>query len=89
MLGPCVRETSADPKRAFLGRGQMKHDDAEVARLKRELAKITAERNILKNYRLLHDGAAMRFRFIAKYRGVPVSWLCAALAPHAVDFTRD
>ena len=43
-----VREASADKARAFPGRGQMKPDDAEVARLKRELAKTKAERDILK-----------------------------------------
>ena len=48
MLGRWVREGSADPKQAFPGRGQMKPDDAEVARLKRELAKTKAERDILK-----------------------------------------
>jgi transposase len=47
-LGRWVREASVDPKQAFSGRGQMKPDDAEVARLKRELAKTKAERDILK-----------------------------------------
>ena len=48
VLGRWVREASTDPKQAFPGRGQMKPDDAEVARLKRELAKTKAERDILK-----------------------------------------
>lgn len=43
-----VREAKADKTHAFPGRGQMKPDDAEVARLKRELAKTRAERDILK-----------------------------------------
>jgi transposase len=43
-----VREAAADKAQAFPGRGQMKPDDAEVARLKRELAKTKAERDILK-----------------------------------------
>jgi len=43
-----VREAKADRTHAFPGRGQMKPDDAEVARLKRELAKTKAERDILK-----------------------------------------
>jgi transposase-like protein len=43
-----VREASGDKAQAFPGRGQMKPDDAEVARLKRELAKRKAERGILK-----------------------------------------
>ena len=48
VLGRWVREASVDPKQAFPGRGQMKPEDAEVARLKRELAKTKAERDILK-----------------------------------------
>jgi transposase len=48
VLGRWVRETVADPKQAFPGRGQMKPDDAEVARLKRELARTKAERDILR-----------------------------------------
>ncbi len=43
-----VREARADKRQAFPGRGQMKPDDAEVARLKRELARTRAERDILK-----------------------------------------
>ena len=43
-----VREAKADKSQAFPGRGVMKPDDAEVARLKRELAKVKAERDILK-----------------------------------------
>ena len=43
-----VREAKADKSQAFPGRGVMRPDDAEVARLKRELAKVKAERDILK-----------------------------------------
>jgi transposase len=48
VLGRWVRQFTADKFQAFPGRGQMKTDDAEVARLKRELAKTKAERDILK-----------------------------------------
>lgn len=48
VLGRWVREATADKTHAFPGRGQMKPDDAEMARLKRELAKTKAERDILK-----------------------------------------
>ena len=43
-----MKEFKADPAQAFPGRGKMKPDDAEVARLRRELAKTQAERDILK-----------------------------------------
>ncbi len=48
VMGRWVREAAADKSQAFPGRGQMKPEDAEVARLKRELAKTKAERDVLK-----------------------------------------
>ena len=48
LMSRWVREAKADKAHAFPGRWQMKPDDAEVARLKRELAKTRAERDILK-----------------------------------------
>jgi transposase len=43
-----VREAKAGGKQAFPGRGVMRADDAEMARLRRELAQARAERDILK-----------------------------------------
>lgn len=43
-----VKDFSADPRQAFPGHGQMKPEQAEIARLKREVAKLKAERDILK-----------------------------------------
>ena len=37
-----------DPEQAFPGRGQMKPDQLEVERLRREVQKLKAERDILK-----------------------------------------
>ena len=37
-----------DPQHAFPGHGQMKPEQLEIARLKREVAKLKAERDILK-----------------------------------------
>jgi transposase len=48
VLRKWVLNFKADPERTFPGRGKMKPDDAEVARLRRELAKTKAERDILK-----------------------------------------
>ena len=48
VIGRWVRENQADKSHAIPGRGQMKPDDAEVARLKRELIRVKAERDILK-----------------------------------------
>ena len=43
-----VREFKSSKEQPFPGRGQMKPDDVEIARLRRELAKTKAERGILK-----------------------------------------
>ena len=43
-----VKGFEADPQHSFPGHGQMKPEQAEVARLKREVTKLKAERDILK-----------------------------------------
>jgi transposase len=48
VLRKWVADYEADESQAFPGRGKQRPDDAEVARLKRELAKTKAERDILK-----------------------------------------
>ena len=48
MLRRWVREFGEDPQDAFPGLGQMKPDQAEFARLQREVAKLKMERDILK-----------------------------------------
>ncbi len=46
-----VKKFSDDPQYAFPGHGQMKPEQAEIARLRREVTKLKAERDILKNHR--------------------------------------
>jgi transposase len=48
VLRQWVREFSADPKDAFPGKGQMKPEQAEIEKLRKEVAKLKAERDILK-----------------------------------------
>jgi transposase len=48
MLRKWVRELAADPAQAFPGHGQMKPEQLEIDRLRREVAKLKAERDILK-----------------------------------------
>jgi transposase len=43
-----VKEFGADPKQAFPGHGQMKPEQLEIDLLRREVAKLKAERDILK-----------------------------------------
>ena len=48
MLRRWVKELSADPQHAFPGQGQMKPEQLEIDRLRREVIKLKAERDILK-----------------------------------------
>jgi transposase len=48
VLRKWVRDAQANGTGAFPGRGKQRPDDAEVSRLKRELAKAQTERDILK-----------------------------------------
>jgi transposase len=48
MLRRWMKELSADPAQAFPGNGQMKPEQLEIERLRREVAKLRAERDILK-----------------------------------------
>lgn len=48
VLRKWVRELVADPQQAFPGHGQMKPEQAEIERLKKEVAKLKMERDILK-----------------------------------------
>jgi len=43
-----MRELSGDPAQAFPGNGLLKPDQIEIARLRKEVAKLKAERDILK-----------------------------------------
>jgi len=43
-----VKAFTVDPAQAFPGQGQMKPEQAEIARLRREVIKLKAERDILK-----------------------------------------
>jgi transposase len=43
-----VREHKADPSQAFPGKGRLRADDEEIARLKRDYERVKMERDILK-----------------------------------------
>jgi len=51
-LHDCVEKFLDDPQHAFPGTGQMKPEQLEIARLKPEVAKFKAERDILKKARV-------------------------------------
>jgi len=48
MLRKWIRDFECDPQQAFPGQGQMKPEQAEIERLRREVIKLKAERDILK-----------------------------------------
>src|ERR1700704_5531133 len=59
VLRKWVKEFAGDPGHAFPGLGQMKPEQLELERLRREVVKLKAERDILKNDR----GPAIRLRW--------------------------
>jgi transposase len=48
MIRAWVKEFGEDPQQAFPGKGVMKPEQAEIERLKKEVAKLKMERDILK-----------------------------------------
>ena len=56
MLRRWIKELSEDPHEAFPGLGNMKTEQAEIARLQREVAKLKVERDILKKAALSSTG---------------------------------
>lgn len=48
VLRKWVKDFAADPAQAFPGQGQMKPEQLEIERLRREVAKLKAERDIPK-----------------------------------------
>lgn len=56
VLRKWVKDFAGDPQHSFPGYGQMKPEQAEIARLKREVAKLKAERDILKKSRGGYNG---------------------------------
>ena len=81
MLRKWVKEFAADPQHAFPGEGQMKPEQLEIERLRREVIKLKAERDILKKAAAYFAKELdMKFAFVAKHRGIwPAGWLCEAL----------
>lgn len=48
VLRKWIRELAGDPQQAFPGKGVMKPEQAEIERLRKEVAKLKMERDILK-----------------------------------------
>ena len=75
-----VKKFAEDANQAFPGHGQMKPEQLEIARLKREVTKLKAERDILKKPRPTSRRNRREVRFHCEARGIwPAGWFCEAL----------
>ena len=76
-----VKKFADDPQHAFPGHGQMKPEQLEIARLRREVTKLKAERDILKNARRSLSSCGHRnvLRYVlSASRGAAVGFLVAS-----------
>ena len=71
-----VKQLADDPQHAFPGQGQMKPAQLEIAQLKREVAKLKAERDILKKL----SRAVARLRAVKTASAILVAWRVAAVS---------
>lgn len=74
-----VKKFSEDAQHAFPGHGQMKPEQLEIVRLKREVAKLKAERDILKRRSFSSCGHRNGLRYVLSApRGAAVGFLVAS-----------
>ena len=71
MLTELVKAFGDDPQHAFPGHGQLKPEQAEIARLKREVTKLKAERDIPKKPR---PTSRRNRREVRLHREAPGGW---------------
>src|SRR5271167_2747709 len=71
-----VKALADDPQHAFPGQGQMKPEQLEIARLKREVIRLKAERDILKKL----SRAVARLRGAETASAIIAAWRVAAVS---------
>src|SRR3979409_933243 len=83
LLRKWVKEFGSDPVQAFPGHGQMKPEQLEVERLRREVAKLKAERDILKKAAAYFAREVTRRSLSSRsigasgrWHGCAVRWMC-------------
>ena len=78
-----VKKLADDPQHAFPGHGQLKPEQLEIARLKREVAKLKAERDILKNVRGSFSSCGHRngLRYVLSASEGSGRWLFGGINP--------
>jgi len=82
-----VKAFAEDPQHAFPGQGQMKPEQLEIARLKREVIKLKAERDILKKAAVDSSGRSnSRCEFSRRcYEAKGFSWTSVELERDSVQ----
>src|SRR4029077_3117145 len=70
-----IKKFADDPQHAFPGHGQMKPEQLEIARRKREVAKLKAERDILKKPRPTSRRNRREVRFRCEAPGDLAGWM--------------
>ena len=79
VLRKWVREQATDPQQAFPGKGQMKPEQLEIERLRKEVARLKAERDILKKAAAsLSTGRLLR-RHAQQNADAPVAYFVTAI----------
>ncbi len=66
VLRKWVREQAADPQQAFPGKGQMKPEQLEIEKLRREVTRLKAERDIPKKPRPISRGTRYEVRVLGE-----------------------
>ncbi len=75
-----IRDWDTDPKKVLPGQGLMNPDQAELERMRREVTKLKAERDIQNIRGRVRVGSRLIFGFLAKHRAMwLVSCICYAL----------
>src|SRR6202012_1360991 len=82
-----VKAFTDDPQQAFPGNGQMKPEQLEIARLKREVAKLKAERDILKKAAVCSSGRGNILCELSRraYEAKSFSWTCVHLTGDSIQ----
>ncbi|MET0515182.1 MAG: IS3 family transposase [Nitrospiraceae bacterium] len=86
ILGRWRRELRQEPKQAFVGNGRSR--DEELSQLRRELARVTKERDFLpRSGSVLRESIAMKFRMIQQCRDAfPIRLMCRCLRVSASGY---
>ncbi|MEW6095459.1 MAG: IS3 family transposase [bacterium] len=72
----------SDRENAFPGKGRMKPEDEEIRKLKKELSRVTMERDIFKkSHSILRKGKGVKYMFIKENRKkYPIGLMCKILS---------